>query len=67
MTLKPKEVNKLAELQTDTGIWLNRSKSGKGFTIRVSDENMLTGSIQSLEKVLKEEMNGIQLSRIVNE
>lgn len=59
---KPKMTDEQTETELkDSDVWINRSKSGKGFTIKVG-EDFYVGSIESMEKFIKEEVKGINLS-----
>lgn len=42
-------------------VWINLSKSGNGFTIKVQD-TMYTGAMQSLERFVKGDVKGVNLS-----
>ena len=42
-------------------VWINRSKSGAGFTIKVGD-TLYTGAISQLQKFCNEEIKGVNLS-----
>lgn len=46
-----------------TEIYLNRSKSGKGLTIREKEDSMLTVSIEAVKKVISGEISGTRFSR----
>lgn len=42
-------------------VWINRSKSGKGFTMKVED-TLYTGAISQLEKFVNGDIEGVNLS-----
>jgi hypothetical protein len=44
-------------------VWMNKSKSGNGFTIKVRDE-LYTGSMSVLEKFLNGDIKGINLALV---
>jgi hypothetical protein len=46
-----------------TDVWMNKSKSGNGFTIKVKDE-LYTGSMSVLEKFLNGDIKGINLALV---
>lgn len=50
----------------NSNVWINRSKSEKGFYIRFKGE-MYTGAISTLKKFVDGEIDGVSLSKIVNE
>ena len=45
----------------DSEVWINKSKSGKGFTIKVGDD-FYVGSVESLQKFINGEVKGVNLS-----
>jgi len=45
-------------------VWINQTKSGNGFTVRVGN-SFYTGSMQSLEKFVRGDIRGVNLSLVV--
>ncbi|MBU4202324.1 MAG: hypothetical protein L6243_04810 [Candidatus Altiarchaeales archaeon] len=45
-------------------VWINQTKSGNGFTVRVGDM-FYTGSIQTLARFVSGEIKGVNLSLVV--
>jgi len=45
-------------------VWINQTKSGNGFTVRVGD-TFYTGSIQTLARFVGGEIKGVNLSIVV--
>lgn len=48
----------------DSDVWINRSRSGKGFNIEVDGE-LYIGAMQQLQEFVEGERDGVNLSKQV--
>ncbi len=50
-----------------SGIWLNITPSKKAISVKLPDGTFLIAPISQLERLLKGEIQGVQLQTVINE